>query len=152
MEGCNDKMISVMRELLEFVNDGAKGYKTAADETNDDHIRSFCLEHALQREQFAVELNAILKKCGSDPEKSGTIKGALYRQWMDVKATLTNSDDEAIIASCLYGEEWALKAYNDALDSDNGLTPEAARIIMQQRDKVLRAYEELKEMESLHHH
>jgi uncharacterized protein (TIGR02284 family) len=152
MKGCSDKVISVIRELLEFVNDGTKGYKTAADETTDEHIRSFCLEHALQRELFANELNAILIKCGADPERSGTIKGALYRQWMDVKATLTASGEEAVIASCLYGEEWALKAYNDALKNERELSREIAQIISGQRDKVEQAYRELKEMESFHHH
>lgn len=152
MEYQHEKTVSVLKELLEFVNDGIKGYNTAADETTDEHLRSFCLQHALEREEFADEISRIIKNCGGEPENNGTIKGALYRQWMDVKATFTNSDDDAITASCLYGEEWALRAYEDAMTQSFDLTAEAKTCVVQQRQKIEIAYEELKEMEALHHH
>ena len=143
--------VPIIRELLEFVNDGIKGYRTAAEETRDEYLKNLCLRNIDQRREFALALNAILVKCGVIPEESGTVKGALYRQWMDLKASLTDFDDEAIIASCLYGEEWTLKAYNDALDSGH-LPLEFKSKIRSQGMRVQESYTELKELETLHHH
>lgn len=114
----NDKVISACRELAHFIEDGNRGYKKAADETRDMRLKSFCIKQAEQRNRFLNELNQIIRNYGGSPEESGTVKGALFRQWMDVKAGLTGSDDISIINSCIYGEEWAIKAVNDALEED----------------------------------
>jgi uncharacterized protein (TIGR02284 family) len=150
MENMNEKAKSAVKELVQFVNDGIDGYKKAAEETKDDHIKSFCLSHAEQRSRFASELNNYLGTLGAEAETDNTIKGSLYHQWMDLKATFTGNDDEAIIKSCEYGEEWALKAYDEALACELPLDVKSK--IQAQRSAVQEAYNELKEMEQLHHH
>src|SRR5688572_32360706 len=84
-----------------------------------------------QQSAFADELNQVIRAQGSEAEKSTTIKGKIYRQWMDLKATLTGSDESAIIGSNIHGEEWAQKAYKDALDHDE--LPENVRQIIQKQ-------------------
>lgn len=145
METRNEKTISVVSELAEFVNDSIIGYKKGAEETKNTHLRSFCYIHSAERSRFLDELNTILRRNGEDPERSGTVKGALYRRWMDVKAAFTGSDDEAIINSCLYGEEWALKAYHEALENSE-LPVDVRQTIELQRQSCKQAYNELQEM------
>lgn len=115
----NDKVISVAKELAMFIEDGHRGYMKAADETKDAALRSLCLRESQQRASFLSELNSIITRYGGTPQDSGTVKGALYRQFMDVKAGITGSDDVSIINSCIFGEEWAIKAVHSALDHDD---------------------------------
>lgn len=150
METRNEKVVSVIRELAEFVNDGVMGYKKGAEETKDEHLRSFCYIHSAERSRFLNELNNILRRHGEDPEKSGTFKGALYRQWMDVKAALTGRDDDSIINSCLYGEEWAIKAYKDALENRD-IPYDIRQMLEEQYRACQQAYNELKQMKAYHH-
>lgn len=141
----NDKVISTCRELAHFIEDGHRGYKKAADETRDSRLKSFCIRQSEQRSRFLNELNGIIRNYGGSPEDSGTVKGALYRQWMDVKAGLTGSDDLSIINSCIYGEEWAIKAVQDALDEDE-LPVDVRSAIEQQHTVCHTALTELKAM------
>jgi uncharacterized protein (TIGR02284 family) len=114
----NDKVVSALRELALFVKDGNLGYKKAADETRDAQLKAFCLRQSVQRGEFLGELNGLITSYGGDPEHDSTVKGKIYRQFMDVKAGLTGSDDVSIINSCIFGEEWAIKAIHDCLDEE----------------------------------
>lgn len=151
MEKKNEKVISVLRELAEFVKDGHLGYKKAANETKDHEIKTFCLEQSNLRSQFLAEINTTIVSLGGEKETSGTIKGGLYRQFMDVKAAVTGSDDEAILNSCIFGEEWAIKAYHQALESSE--LPVEVRSKLEKQNQVCNeALGKLKTMKNLHHH
>jgi len=114
-----------LNELTQFVNDRIEGYKTAADDTKDPQHKAYYQELVGQSQQFANELNGFARSYGGDQETSTTAKGKLYRGWMDVKSAVTGKDEKAILDSNVYGEEWALKAYKDALD--NGDLPQPVR-------------------------
>ena len=144
----NDNVISACRELAHFIEDGHRGYKKAADETRDARLKSFCLRQSEQRASFLNELNGIITHYGGSPEDSGTVKGALYRQFMDVKAGLTGNDDVSIINSCIFGEEWAIKAVHDALDEELPLDVRAS--IEKQHTVCHAALTELKAMKDLY--
>jgi uncharacterized protein (TIGR02284 family) len=151
MENTKEKVVSVTCELAQFVKDGKVGYKKAAEETKDMSLKAFCEDQSQKRAMFLSELNSIIIRNGGDPETSDTIKGKIYHQWMDIKAALTSQDDEAIIGSCVYGEEWALKAYDDALESKD-LPADVRMTFMKQRETCHNAYVELKKMKEQYHH
>ncbi|WP_299819288.1 hypothetical protein [uncultured Pontibacter sp.] len=44
---------------------------------------------------------------GGSTEAGTTAKGKIYCGWMDVKNTAVGRDKESVIASNIYGEEWA---------------------------------------------
>lgn len=106
-----------LHELLHFVNDRIEGYKRAVAHTPNAQPRGYYQQLVSQSQQFSRELNDHLRRQGSGPEASTTLKGKLYRAWMDAKATVTGDDEAAILAANIFGEEWALKAYEDALSS-----------------------------------
>ena len=145
MASYNENVVDVLRELTEFVNDGKEGYERAAQESKNSHYQAYYRSLALQRANFAQELNQLITQYGGEIETDTTLKGKLYRQWMDVKAAFTGRDEEAIIGSNIYGEEWAQKAYNDALEDEN--LPADARILVErQRQASQEAYAELNQM------
>ncbi|WP_022825261.1 PA2169 family four-helix-bundle protein [Hymenobacter norwichensis] len=109
---------ATLHELLLFVNDRIEGYQRAVNESQDDKLSGYYKQLVSQSQQFSNKLNQHLRQQDGSQEKGKTVKGRLYRAWMDAKAALTGADEKAILGSNIYGEEWALKAYEDALDQD----------------------------------
>lgn len=144
MDSKNDKVVSTLRELALFIKDGNLGYRKAADETRTAQLKAFCLRESEQRSRFLNELNGIITRYGGDPQTDSTIKGKLYRQFMDVKAGLTGGDDVAVINNCIFGEEWAIKAVHDALD--NELPADVREVVERQHTVCHTALTELKAM------
>ena len=107
---------ATLHELLLFVNDRIEGYQRAVDESQDTKLRGYYKQLVSQSQQFSNKLNQYLRQQDGGEEKGKTVKGRLYRAWMDTKAALTGADEKAILGSNIYGEEWALKAYEDALN------------------------------------
>ncbi|AKD02145.1 DUF2383 domain-containing protein [Pontibacter korlensis] len=66
---------------------------------------------------------------------------------MDVKTTVTGSDEEDLIKSNLYGEEWAQKAYNDALEHKSELPENVMQMVEKQKQASLTTCERLRQME-----
>jgi uncharacterized protein (TIGR02284 family) len=64
---------------------------------------------------------------------------------MDVKAALTGSDERAILDSNLYGEEWAQKAFNDALENPD-LPTDIRQMVERQKQLSLEAYRRQEQM------
>ncbi|WP_048919647.1 ferritin-like domain-containing protein [Rufibacter radiotolerans] len=142
----NKKVVEVLKELNEFVHDGLEGYERAAQESKDQLRQDIYRKFSQQRLAFANELNMIIQRHGGSPERDTTTKGKLYRQWMDFKAALTGRDEEAILGSSIYGEEWAQKAYRDALDQE--LPAEVRGVLLRQREAstdVLQRLHQLRE-------
>ncbi len=143
------KVLEVLKELNEFVHDGLEGYERSAEESKDQLRKDIYRKFSQQRLAFANELNMIIQKNGGSPERDSTTKGKLYRQWMDFKAALTGHSEEAILGSSIYGEEWAQKAYRDALE--HGLPAEVRGTVLRQREastEVLNRLNQLRENSS----
>lgn len=148
MKNMNERTSEVLNELTQFVNDRIEGYKTAAKETRDPAHKAYYNELVSQSQQFSNELNSTLSRVGGDAQHDTTMKGKLYRGWMDVKSGITGKDEEAIIESNIYGEEWAQKAYNDALEHRGELPQEVVQMVEKQKQASLATCEHLKQMKS----
>ncbi|SDY40479.1 ferritin-like domain-containing protein [Hymenobacter psychrophilus] len=142
----SDNETDALHELLLFVNDRIAGYKRAVDESKDAELTGYYKQLVSQSQQFANQLNQHLRQLGGGRETGTTLKGKLYRRWMDAKATVTGFDEKAILASNVYGEEWALKAYKDALESEN-LTGQLRQEVERQYEKSQQTYDKLKKLE-----
>ena len=110
---------ATLHELLLFVNDRIEGYQRAASESKDTALRGYYQQLAAQSQLFAGKLNTYLRDKDHTTETGTTLKGKLYRAWMETKAALTGYDEKAILGSNVYGEQWAITAYEDALDNKN---------------------------------
>jgi uncharacterized protein (TIGR02284 family) len=136
---------ATLDELLYFVNDRIEGYQRAVDESEDAQLRGYYKQLASQSQQFATDLNTYLTREGGEREESTTLKGKLYRAWMDAKAAVTGRDEKTILGSNIYGEEWALKAYKEAL-ADQTLTGPVRQAVARQYALSQRTYAQLKKL------
>ncbi|MFD2785011.1 PA2169 family four-helix-bundle protein [Hymenobacter rubripertinctus] len=143
----SDSETEALHELLLFVNDRVEGYQRAVDESQDTELRGYYKQLVSQSQQFSNSLNQHLRQLGGGRETSTTLKGKLYRRWMDAKALLTGTSEKAILGSNVYGEEWALKAYKEALDSQ-ALTGQLRQEVERQYGKSQQTYDKLKNLQA----
>ncbi|MGQ0829300.1 MAG: ferritin-like domain-containing protein, partial [Bacteroidota bacterium] len=112
-----DKSTEAVTELIIINNDRFEGYKTAAEETNDSDLKSLFLKCSTQSKGFSEELRKLIPSSEEAPKRDETkISGKFYRAWMDVKSALTGKNRKTILSSCEFGEDVALKTYNDVLE------------------------------------
>jgi uncharacterized protein (TIGR02284 family) len=136
---------ATLDELLYFVNDRIEGYQRAVDESEDAQLRGYYKQLVSQSQQFATDLNTYLTREGGEREESTTLKGKLYRAWMDAKAAVTGRDEKTILGSNIYGEEWAIKAYKEAL-ADQTLTGPLRQAVARQYALSQKTYAQLKRL------
>jgi uncharacterized protein (TIGR02284 family) len=148
MASTSENIVDTLQELTEFVNDRIEGYERAVKESTNPEYQAYYRKLASQSTDFSNELNTFIRSYGGDMERDTTLKGKFYRQWMDIKSTFTGRDEEAIIGSNIYGEEWAIKAYKDALDNGN-LPPEIRQVVERQYQSSLETYNQLKSMKDV---
>lgn len=145
------KLADTLNELALFVNDRIEGYKTAAHETKDTQNQAYYQQLVQQSEQFVKEINGFARAAGGDAESSTTLKGKFYRGFMDAKAVVTGRSESSILDSNIYGEEWAIKAYVEAL-ADPSLTGAARQAVERQHQasqQTLRKLQQLKGIASV---
>lgn len=142
-KGKDKRKKAALDQLLLFVNDRLEGYKKAAAESKDNDLRDYYKELVGQSQQFASSLNNYLTANGGKRETGTTLKGKLYRKLMDAQAAVTGHDEKSILASNVFGERWALKAYKQALRR-KALKGEARAAIKKQFVASKKTYKKLK--------
>lgn len=141
----NSKVADTLNELTLFINDRIEGYKHAVEDSKDPEHKAYYQQLVSQSQQFANELNGFASSAGGDAETSTTTKGKFFRGWMDAKALVTGKDAKAILDSNVYGEEWALKAYQDALD-EHDLPAPVRQAVERQYQLSQETYQKLKSL------
>ncbi len=126
----NDQVISVLNDLIDTCEDGLHGFRTAADAVKNPGAKTLFVSRLPNIELGASELRAEVRRLGGDPDKRGTVGGALHRGWIDLKAAVTGKNEDAIINECERGEEHAKKVYEEALAKD--LPADTRRIVERQ--------------------
>ena len=135
----NKKAIDALNALVEINNDRIEGYETATKETNEPDLKVLFTKLAETSQDCRIELEREVELLGGTPAKGTKVSGKFFRAWMDVKAAITGKDRKAILESCEYGEDHALKTYESVLEDDSEhLNGEQISLIESQYD-VLKA-------------
>ena len=77
------------------------------------------------------ELSNLITERGGTPDQSGSAAGAIHRAWIDVKNSFATDTAGSTLGNVVYGENAAIDAYQDALDSGD-LFPESSRVVLDQ--------------------
>ena len=126
--------IAMLNRAIETCRNGQEGFEQAASAVSDAHLRKILNEYSEQRAQFGLQLQALVRRMGEEPEKHGTVAGVLHRSWIGLKSAITGGSESAILEECARGDEFALGAYKEALNND--LPPEAREILTSQRRQI----------------
>jgi uncharacterized protein (TIGR02284 family) len=144
----NEKTAEVLNDLVQINNDRIEGYERAAKETDteDADLRDLFLNMASESRQYVNELSKYVVRKGEEPAEGTTLRGKIYRAWMDVKATFTGKDRKAILASCEFGEDAAQRAYDEALKTDAELPTEIRQLIADQKSSLKKSHDKIRRM------
>jgi uncharacterized protein (TIGR02284 family) len=112
----NDSVISTLNGLIETCKDGQEGFKEASGGVENSQLKTYFNERALERSKYAGDLQSLVQTLGGDPEKSGSIAGAIHRGWMNIKTAVVGKDEASILNECERGEDSAKASYQKALD------------------------------------
>lgn len=138
----NEKTIRVLNNLMQTNHDRIAGYEKAISEAGemDLEIKAIFNKMIQESRQNNIELANEVTALGGDPAISSTIGGKIYRIWMDVKTSFSSDDRHAILDSCEYGEDVAVEAYEDALQSDAEMTVAQLNLITKQKAGIQLAH------------
>ena len=124
----------LIHTLIECCRDSQQAYIEAAEHIGDSRLRHYFNERALERAQFAGELNDELRTVGEHHLKSeGTTEGAIRRAWMELKNRL-GGGDHAVLSSLEACEDHIKHAYEEAMKA--GLTRELDAMVRTQAQSI----------------
>jgi len=140
----NDEVISVLNGLIETCKDGDEGFRTCAIDASDTRLRTFFTNRAQTCAAAALELQALARTYGGNPDVSSSLGSAVHRRWIDIKALVTGKDDRAVLEECERGESMAVTSYSQALARN---LPENVRAVVErQYQGVLQNYDQVKSL------
>lgn len=113
-----EKTVDVLNRLVEINNDRIEGYETASKEIEEQDFKSLFSQFAQTSYSCKQELTGEIYRLGGEPTEETKITGKFFRVWMDVKAALTGKDIKAVLVSCEYGEDHAIKTYENVLEEE----------------------------------
>jgi len=148
METTNDKLIDILNDLIQINNDRIEGYERAAQEIKDTlqaDIKSLFFKMAEDSRRYKSDLEEIILSLGGEPARNTTLSGKVYRAWMDVKNAFSQDDVKAALESCEYGEDVALKAYQDALQSEVSWPANVSALVSDQRQELRASHDKIRQ-------
>ena len=136
------EICSVLNGLIETCKDGQLGYEQATTEVHLLSLKPVFGRFAAQRGEFVRELQAQVYRLGGDPERGGTVVGAVKQGWNDFKAALGARSDHAILEGCERGEDVSKEDYREA--NNMMLPPEVQSLVARQYQAVREAHDEIR--------
>jgi len=142
----NEKLTEVLNDLIRINNDRTTGYEKASAEVKsiDVDLQATFNKMANESRKYAAELTNEVQRLGGEPATGTTNSGKIYRVWMDLKATFSGKDRQAVLESCEFGEDAAQKAYKEALASDAEMSAETRQVITDQQASLKTSHDIIK--------
>ncbi|MCB9185036.1 MAG: PA2169 family four-helix-bundle protein [Flavobacteriales bacterium] len=125
-----------LNDLHDLLEDSRKGYHEAAERAEDPAVK--LMLDGFARERMPLITALVTERLRLDPSyepSNGTIKGDLHRAWMDIRDTLSSTDNANVLSECERGEKYLLDRYDDVLKLES-LPVETGNLLRSQRAKV----------------
>lgn len=136
--------IEGLQDLITINVDSSKGFAKAAENIENRDIASYFRRCGQRRSTFASELQRVVETNGESVSDSGTLKGKAHRWWLDMRGTIQNGDEHAILAEAERGED-AIKARYENVLKDTAGSPLNA-VLQQQYASVKQDHDTIRDM------
>lgn len=110
--------VGSINDLMEVLADGRDGYRTAAENVENQELAKLFRDYAEQRDRFGTELLNMATDMGATPETDGSILAEAHQGWINLKAAVTDGNAKAILEEVERGEDKAKETYEDVLERD----------------------------------
>lgn len=148
----NGDFIDVLNDLVNINYDRVYGYERAIEdvESSDVDLKAVFSKYADQSRKYVTYRQQVIQENGGEPATDSTVRGKLFRVWMDFKATLTGKGRQSILDSCEFGEDAAQRAYEDALKTEDHLPDNIRQMIAQQQSELKSAHDSVRDAARMH--
>jgi uncharacterized protein (TIGR02284 family) len=138
----NEKLTTVLSDLVKINNDRIEGYKQAKMATEDADLKALFQHMVNDSLKHITALNQQLELLGMSA--ATTIGGRIYDAWAAIKTRFTGTDRYSLFSSCEYGDDAVQRAYAEALSTDVPMPLALRDLIAKQRESVKEAHETIK--------
>ena len=133
---------SVLNDLIETCKDGQQGFQHAAENVKNARLQQLFQRLAIQRGQFATQLQNLVRALGEKEETTSSVAGVIHRGWIDLRSAVSTNDEKAILAECERGEDSAVAEYRSALEAE--LPIDIRSLVVGQIAAVKSSHDEIK--------
>ncbi|UYZ59914.1 PA2169 family four-helix-bundle protein [Hymenobacter latericus] len=146
----NSALHSVLNELVETLKDGERGYSEALTDVKDQDLKQVFKQYAVQRDSYLTELENAMHNLNMRPAeakegKLDSVVGTAHRAWINIKSVVTGNDRKAILDECERGEDYAVKAFQKAVQSES-LPHEIKSIVEKQYNGIKQAHDQIRSL------
>ena len=135
MNDTREEILDQLNKLLTSSNDAQEGYKEAADNVDDNELKTLFLQQSQQRAEFAQELAGEISALGGDTDSGTSFTADLHRAWINIKSAFTSDDDKAVVQECHRGDQEALNDYNTVLQ-ETDLAASTRELLLRQKQSI----------------
>ncbi len=148
----NEELVDALNELVRINYDRVFGYERAIEDVEDVDVdlKAVFGKYADQSRKYVSYWQQTIRSMGGEPVTDSTMRGKVFRVWMDFKATLTGKGRKSILDSCEFGEDAAQRAYQEALESDAHLPDNVRQMIAEQKAELKSAHDSIRDAARLH--
>ena len=129
------EILEQLTQLLTISHDAEKGYQEAAENVEDNELKSAFLTQSRQRAEFAMELDREIRILGGEPASGTSLSADLHRAWINIKSTFSSNDDKAVVKECHRGDQEALNTYNSVLQ-ETDLIASTRELLLRQKQSI----------------
>lgn len=106
---------SQLNTLLTRNYDAEKGYEQLSEKIEQPEMQSFFQNNYKERYRFGHELKEIMNSYGVEPDKGTSTKADAHRAWINIKDTLSQNSNKAVLEEAERGENKAIEDYKDVV-------------------------------------
>lgn len=144
-----EELIQVLNDLVRINNDRIQGYEKAIENSKDasNDLLNVFSEMIDESRGFKDELLETIQGLDGEADfEETTNSGKLYRFWMSVKESLTDSNRQTVLDDCEFGEDAAQKAYQEALESDATMDSDIRTMIIDQKSELKESHDTIRDL------
>lgn len=142
----NEMAVEKLNSLIKVNADRKKGYQKAKDHTEDPTLKSLFEQYSMQSGKNIADLKLGVEHYGGVPDNNTTIKGDVYRAWMDVMDGLTTNARKTVLDNCESGEDAAVSSYNKVLEDVHDIDNNMMGTIHKQIQDIVKAHDHIKSL------
>ena len=142
-----DDVIGTLNDLIETSKDGEEGFRTCADAVKTPQLKAFFEQKAERCRIGASQLQQKVRELGGDPRPD--VEPEAMRRTADRAAAfgIGGMDEHAVLDECERGEDFAKRAYEEALQDD--LPADVRTLIGKQYREVKMNHDSVRDMRNM---
>lgn len=146
----NKNEVSVLNDLLKITNDRIEGFSKVENKVWDTYsgLKDDYERLVAYSQDMKSELIQLINEHGGKADDTTTTAGAIHRTWIDIKNSFVADKDKSTLQNVVFGEDAAIKAYQNALDSGD-LSQESSRKILDQLHHLESSYHKFENLDKI---